>query len=76
MRSNECAFGKRLLGELDGRAFPMVVSYDEGKRLCAVRSLADGSVRIMSRVELRERLVVLGEYAGRIEKQKQIREFL
>lgn len=76
VRSNEFAFGKRLLGELDGRAFPMVVSYDEEKRLCAVRSLADDSVRIMSRTELRERLVVLGEYAGRIEKQKQIPEFL
>ena len=75
VKSNEYKFGLKLLIEFDGNVFPAEIRYDEAKKLCAVSSLLDGSVRVMSRKEMNERVFVLGEYAGLIAKQKEIREF-
>lgn len=75
VKSNEYKFGLKLLIEFDGNVFPAEIRYDEAKKLCAVSSLFDGSVRVMSRKEMNERVFVLGEYAGLIAKQKEIREF-
>lgn len=75
VKSNEYKFGLKLLIEFDGNVFPAEIRYDEAKKLCAVSSFLDGSVRVMSRKEMNERVFVLGEYAGLIAKQKEIREF-
>lgn len=75
VKSNEYKFGLKLLIEFDGNVFPAEIRYDEAKKLCAVSSFLDGSVRVMSRKEMNETVFVLGEYAGSITKQKEIREF-
>ena len=75
MKSNEYKFGLKLLIEFDGNVFPAEIRYDEAKKLCAVSSFLDGSVHVMSRKEMGERIFVLGEYAGSITKQKEIKEF-
>ena len=75
VKSNEHRFGTKLLVELDGKVYPAEIRYDESKKLCAVSSFLDGSVRVMSRREMGETVFVLGEYAGTIAKQKEIREF-
>ena len=75
VKSNEHRFGVKLLVELDGNVFPAEIRYDEIKKLCAVSSFIDGSVHVMSRKEMGETVFVLGEYAGSINKQKEIREF-
>ena len=75
VKSNEYKFGLKLLIEFDGNVFPAEIRYDETKKLCAVSSFLDGSVRVMSRKEMGERIFVLGEYAGSITKQKEIKEF-
>ena len=75
VKSNDYKFGLKLLIEFEGNVFPAEIRYDEAKKLCAVSSFLDGSVRVMSRKEMGERVFVLGEYAGLITKQKEIREF-
>ena len=75
VKSNEYKFGLKLLIEFDGNVFPAEIRYDEAKKLCAVSSFLDGSVRVMSRKEMGESVFVLGEYAGSITKQKEIKEF-
>ena len=75
VKSNEHEFGTKLLVELEGNVFPAEIRYDEAKKLCAVSSFLDGSIRIMSRKEMVETIFVLGEYAGTITKQKEIKEF-
>lgn len=75
VKSNEYKFGLKLLIEFNGNVFPAEIRYDEAKKLCAVSSFLDGSVRVMSRKEMGERIFVLGEYAGSITKQKEINEF-
>ena len=75
MKSNEYKFGLKLLIEFDGNVFPTEIRYDEERKLCAISSFLDGSVRVMSRKEMNETVFVLGEYAGSITKQKEIREF-
>lgn len=75
VKSNEYKFGLKLLIEFEGNVFPAEIRYDEERKLCAVSSFLDGSVRVMSRKEMGERVFVLGEYAGSITKQKEIREF-
>ena len=75
VKSNQYSFGAKLLVELDGNVFPAEIRYDEIKKLCAVSSLIDGSVHVMSRKEMNETVFVLGEYAGSITKQKEINEF-
>lgn len=75
VKSNEYRFGIKLLIEFDKRVYPAEIRYDEIKKLCAVSSFLDGSVRVMSRKEMGERIFVLGEYAGSITKQKEIKEF-
>lgn len=75
VKSNEYKFGLKLLIEFEGNVFPAEIRYDEIKKLCAVSSFLDGSVRVMSRKEMGERIFVLGEYAGSITKQKEIKEF-
>ena len=75
VKSNEYKFGLKLLIEFDGNVFPAEIRYDEERKLCAISSLFDGSVRVMSRKEMGESVFVLGEYAGSITKQKEIREF-
>lgn len=75
VKSNEYEFSAKLLIELDGKVYPAEIRYDEGKKLCAVYSLLDGSVHVMSRKEMGETVFVLGEYAGSITKQKEINEF-
>lgn len=75
VKSNEHKFGTKLLVELEGNVFPAEIRYDEAKKLCAVSSFLDGSIRIMSRKEMVETIFVLGEYTGTITKQKEIKEF-
>ena len=75
VKSNEYKFGFKLLIEFNGNVFPVEIRYDESKKLCAVSSFLDGSVRVMSRKEMSETVFVLGEYAGTIIKQKEINEF-
>ena len=75
VKSNEYKFGLKLLIEFDGNVFPAEIRYDEAKKLCAVSSFLDSSVRVMSRKEMNETVFVLGEYAGSITKQKEINEF-
>ena len=75
VKSNEYRFGIKLLIELDEKVYPAEIRYDEERKLCAVSSFLDGSVRVMCRKEMGERVFVLGEYAGSITKQKEIREF-
>ena len=75
VKSNEHRFGTKLLVELDGKVYPAEIRYDEDKKLCAVSSFLDGTVNVMSRKEMGESVFVLGEYAGSITKQKEIREF-
>ena len=75
VKSNEYKFGLKLLIEFDGNVFPTEIRYDEERKLCAVSSFLDGSVRVMSRKEMNETVFVLGEYAGSITKQKEINEF-
>ena len=75
VKSNEYRFGVKLLIELDEKVYPAEIRYDEERKLCAVSSFLDGSVRVMSRKEMGETVFVLGEYAGAITKQKEIREF-
>ena len=75
VKSNEYKFGFKLLIEFDGNVFPAEIRYDEAKKLCAVYSLIDGSVHVMSRKEMNETVFVLGEYAGSITMQKEISEF-
>ena len=75
VKSNEYKFGLKLLIEFDGNVFPAEIRYDEAKKLCAVSSFLDGSVRVMSRKEMGETVFVLGEHAGTITKQKKINEF-
>ena len=75
VKSNEYKFGLKLLIEFDGNVFPTEIRYDEERKLCAISSFLDGSVRVMSRKEMNETVFVLGEYAGSITKQKEIREF-
>lgn len=75
VKSNEHKFGTKLLVELEGNVFPAEIRYDEAKKLCAVFSFLDGSIRIMSRKEMVETIFVLGEYAGTITKQKEIKDF-
>lgn len=75
VKSNEYRFGIKLLIEFDKKVYPAEIRYDEIKKLCAVSSFLDGSVRVMSRKEMGERIFVLGEYAGSITKQKEIKEF-
>ena len=64
VKSNEYKFGIKLLIELDQKVYPAELRYDEERKLCAVYSLIDGSVRVMSRKEMGESVFVLGEYAG------------
>ena len=75
VKSNEYKFGLKLLIEFDGDVFPAEIRYDEERKLCAVYSLIDSSIHVMSRKEMNETIFVLGEYAGSITKQKEIREF-
>ena len=75
VKSNGYKFGLKLLIEFDGNVFPAEIRYDEERKLCAVSSFLDGSVHVMSRKEMGERIFVLGEYAGSITKQKEIKEF-
>ena len=75
VKSNQYSFGSKLLVELDGNVFSAEIRYDEERKLCAVSSLIDGSVHVMSRKEMNETVFVLGEYAGSIAKQKEINEF-
>lgn len=75
VKSNECKFGFKLLIEFDGNVFPAEIRYDEAKKLCAVSSFLDGSVHVMSRKEMNETVFILGEYAGTVAKQKEIKEF-
>ena len=75
VKSNEYKFGVKLLIELDEMVYPAEIRYDEERKLCAVSSFLDGSVRVMSRKEMGETIFVLGEYAGSITKQKEINEF-
>lgn len=75
VKSNEHKFGTKLLVELEGNVFPAEIRYDEAKKLCAVSSFLGDSIRIMSRKEMVETIFVLGEYAGTITKQKEIKEF-
>lgn len=75
VKSNEYRFGIKLLIELDEKVYPAEIRYDEERKLCAISSFLDGSVHIMSRKEMNETVFVLGEYAGSITKQKEIREF-
>ena len=75
VKSNEYKFGFKLLIELDEKVYPAEIRYDEERKLCAVYSLIDSSIHVMSRKEMNETVFVLGEYAGSITKQKEIREF-
>ena len=75
VKSSEYIFGVKLLIELNGNVFPAEIRYDEERKLCAVYSLIDSSIHVMSRKEMNETIFVLGEYAGSITKQKEIREF-
>lgn len=75
VKSNEYRFGIKLLIELDEKVYPAEIRYDEERKLCAISSFLDGSVHVMSRKEMNETVFVLGEYAGSITKQKEIREF-
>ena len=75
VKSSEYKFGIKLLIELDEKVYPAELRYDEERKLCAVSSFLDGSVHVMSRKEMNETVFVLGEYAGSITKQKEIREF-
>ena len=75
LKSNEYKFGIKLLIELDEKVYPAELRYDEERKLCAVYSLIDSSIHVMSRKEMNETVFVLGEYAGSITKQKEIREF-
>ena len=75
VKSNEYKFGFKLLIEFNGNVFPAEIRYDDAKKLCAVSSFLDGSVHVMSRKEMNETVFVLGEYAGTINKQKEIKEF-
>ena len=75
VKSNEYRFGIKLLIELDEKVYPAEIRYDEERKLCAISSFLDGSVHVMSRKEMNERVFVLGEYAGSITKQKEINEF-
>lgn len=75
VKSNEYRFGLKLLIEFNGNVFPAEIRYDEERKIFAIASLLDGSVHIMSRKEMGERVFVLGEYAGSITKQKEIKEF-
>lgn len=75
IKSNNHSFNNKLLIELDRKVYPVVIRYDENKKLCVITSFLDGSVCIMSRKEMLESIFVLGEYAGTITKQKKIDEF-
>ena len=75
VKSNEYKFGFKLLIEFGGKVYPAEIRYDEDKKLCAVSSFLDGSIHVMSRKEMGESVFVLGEYAGTINKQKEIKEF-
>lgn len=74
IKSNNHSFNNKLLIELDRKVYPVVIRYDENKKLCVITSFLDGSVCIMSRKEMLESIFVLGEYAGTITKQKKIDE--
>ncbi len=75
VKSNELKLDVKLLAEIDKKVSPIIIKFDEKKKMYSLYFLTNKEIKIMNKNELNNEVIIIGEYAGRIEKQKRIDEF-